>query len=173
MRFKTSAFFFFFFVEEGKWIFFQKHGLGTLGEVKILRLLLHSVLSDFCMSLLFSPTSTAVVSPISPDVFPKGVRDFKHLTVGTQGGVTLLTCSLLGFSFIGTSLNQLLWAHHHVYSVNSKNMLVFFSPHYNILPVLQRHVGALQVWALLSFYINRTWVMRKIILALTFRLTFC
>lgn len=76
-----------FFVEEGKWIFFQKHGLGTLGEVKILRLLLHSVLSDFCMSLLFSPTSTAVVSPISPDVFPKGVRDFKHLTVGTQGGL--------------------------------------------------------------------------------------
>lgn len=61
MRFKTSAFFSFssFFVEEGKGIFFQKHGLGTLGEVKILRLLLHSVLSDFCRGN---------VAPLQPDI---------------------------------------------------------------------------------------------------------
>lgn len=175
MRFKTSAFFFLFLLfllRRGNESFSRNMDWERLEKWKFF----------VCFYTRCSRTSACRSSSarhqqlwfhlLALMSFPKESGTL-NIWQWARRGVTLLTCSLLGFSFIGTSLNQLLWAHHHVYSVNSKNMLVFFSPHYNILPVLQRHVGALQVWALLSFYINRTWVMRKIILALTFRLTFC
>lgn len=60
-------------------------------------------------SLLCSPTSAAVVSPISPGVFPKGVREL-NIWQRPRRGVTQLTCAWFYFhmNFI-KSITQ--WAH--------------------------------------------------------------
>lgn len=76
-------------------------------------------------SLLCSPTSAAVVSPISPGVFPKGVREL-NIWQRARRGVTQLTCAWFYFhmNFI-KSITQ--WAHQNFFFE-----WLFFSLSYSI-----------------------------------------